>query len=184
VNTAAWSENRLSAVIVGFLEEICDEEQSPTWRPIRESVVDPPLAELLSGKGNPDKAKRIDILFWSFGMRCRVGFAVEAKLLSDQPLKSRSPAALTQAYVENGMARFVQGRYGRGSPTGSMLGYIVSGSAAHHATQIAEQIQTSRFPCKVEFAAAHQACCSSHYESSHPRSGRTAIVLHHLLLPC
>lgn len=182
LNTSQWSENRFSAVLVRFLEQICDEETLPSWRPIRESVVDGSLEDLIGGASNPDSAKRIDILMWGFGMRCAVGFAVEAKLLSDQKLRSRIPADLTKAYVERGMARFVKGDYGRGAPEGAMLGYMLSGSATHHATQISSQIAASKLPCTKTVTTAASACCPSHFESAHPRTGEGPIRLHHLLL--
>ena len=180
-----WSENRLSAALVGLLQRLHDQEETAVWFPMREYALDAPLEDIISGAASPDAAKRIDIMIRCFGMRSRVGFAIEAKVLSDQNIKSRTPAALTQAYVEQGMDRFVSGRYGEGAPAGAMVGYILSGSHPTHASDIKAQISASSLPVIQQIKPASPRCCPSHYSSIHSRGrSRRRIELHHLLLHC
>jgi hypothetical protein len=183
-DTGAWSENRISAVLLGFLHQVCDEEDAPAWFPMRECTVDPPLDELISGAANPNTAKRIDLGLRCFGMKSSTLFGLEAKLLSDAPLRGRSPATLTQAYVEEGMVRFVSGVYGAGAPAGCMLAYLVSGTPRQHLNGVSRQIVASRLPCTRALVPARTKVCQHHYASTHPRMHRGEVVLHHLFLIC
>ncbi len=126
---------------------------------------------------------RIDIRF-IHGYDESVYFAFECKRLNVPG--NRGCKSLAREYVEEGMARFVIGKYAAGLKQGGMIGFVMNGDSTAATAKVDEAIRTrTRLLLMVPgtglttsslFPAEHAV-----RETKHPR--RTpALALHHVFL--
>jgi len=97
--------------------------------------------EIREGKINPNKAKRFDLHFTHFQIKPRIKFGVEAKLLAEQSIPSKSATSLINEYVKDaGMGKFINKIY---ENDGFMLGYIINGKTDIIVSKINLKISTT-----------------------------------------
>jgi hypothetical protein len=110
-------------------------------------------------------------------------FAIEAKVLVSRLVGNYAPGRTVGDYVSKGMNRFVDEEYGMGLPAGAMIGYILSGTPAELAASINKQIMELPLRCTAPLTVrAAESSNRPRYESEHPRSSATIILIHHLFI--
>jgi len=167
-------ENDFTAVLIGHMLQVRRERDLP-FLPQPEQVEF--SADVLAGRARPNRAPRIDIAVWWDRLAEGAYFTIECKRLA--------PGDLIAEYVEEGMIRFVSQRYASAVRAAAMAGYVIHGDPE----QLWQQVNL-RVTRTVSLGSAHLlgprspiANLATVYESRHPRSGSTpVIVLTHLFL--
>src|SRR5690606_29019087 len=118
------------------------------------------------------------------GMPRAVYYGVEAKVLTTRTVGARRPGASVQAYVEEGVRRFVDGdqNYSSGLPMASMVGFVLSGPVSKLVVDIQAAVSSAGLGC-TQPLVVQQGIVEhvEHYQSIHNRvSG--SIELDHLFL--
>jgi hypothetical protein len=120
---------------------------------------------------------RVDIRF-SCGHDDDVYLAFECKRLRISRKKHLDSG--TTQYVENGMMRFIVGKYSKGLPDGGMVAYVMDGNvsaaidAVGNAIESSKQIAAMSRPTKSRYLPA----APSVQESVHRIEGRELILQH------
>ena len=129
-------------------------------------------AAVMSGAESVKSARRPDLRF-DVGA---TGRSVECKRLG--PVGGRP-----RAYVYDGLARFVVGRYGHGEPVGYMVGYVQAGEIPDLVVRINDQVAGHpKMGPDQELSPLQDYESSSWSRSSHPRASDMSIRIDHLLV--
>jgi len=134
---ADWEERQYSWAVHRHLENLCLEQNlsfSPRYD-LHELTEDDFAAGV-----SPKTAALLDLCIRWHQHIPEVRFAIEAKILVVKTRGSYYPGGCRNEYVNKGMKRFFEGRYGQGMPSGAMLGYILDGTAAEVVPKISAQI--------------------------------------------
>ncbi len=101
-------------------------------------------------------------------------FGAECKLLDEGEEK------YVEYYVDKGIMRYLEGKYGRNTSAGSMIGYVRTGDAKNVANKVAAKVQTLPGAPKMMRSRPLDTFDNLH-ESSHKRIlGVTPFQLYHL----
>ena len=138
--------------------------------------------ELAQGTG--DLPGRIDLRL-IHGYREEVYFALECKRLNVVANGKRS--SLAGEYVEEGMARFVTGKYAGGLDKGGMLGYVMDGRLDVAIQAVRTAIEARRDKLKMDGKAtlAPSSLRPGHKqvrETRHRQNGKP-FTIHHVFVP-
>ena len=128
------------------------------------------------------EAPTVDLALYRNAAEGDVHLSIEAKVLVEQPLRSWERSKQAQRYVQEGMRKFVDGRYARGASMGVMLGYVRIGIPRNLVKDINRWVGQDNLPCQqpLQPCPTSRRCMSDHYVSLHPRAGER-FTLHHLL---
>jgi len=174
----AWGlEPRITAVFRDALIEAYDVAGRKWFITLEDPITDPTFGTELG---------RNDLRIYPQN-HCRqtVFFVVECKRLrvtSDSGFKH-----LADKYVEDGMQRFVDGRYACSLPYGGMLGYVMDNRLDDAFAKVQEEIEAQRTKLKIETEHSLRTPSSTlpdyrwSADSVHERVG-DKLCLHHLLV--
>ena len=129
---------------------------------------------------------RKDIVFFPSTLTKRIYFCLEAKRLN--ALVSGVRRSLADAYVKEGMQRFVDGKYSRFIRHGGMLGYVLDGQVARAIKNVETNIQTHARELGMTLPGRFLPSSvrpddPSAKETHHRRSHETALFrIHHLFM--
>jgi hypothetical protein len=160
------SEDEITEEIFKELVYVYHESSVPrTLIPVNQKI-DTTLAK---NRGRPPT---IDFCFRDRWVK-EVFFGFECKLLAE------GNGRLYQEYIDNGLCRYLQGKYCSIGSAGSMIGYIKSGNIA---------IVIHDVKCRVDQKKAVNAMAAApsigsfkeHYVSMHIRDGLSQFRVHHL----
>jgi hypothetical protein len=125
-------------------------------------------------------AGKIDLLI-SCGLGAEVYFAIEAKRLRVRSSQGNLVAG-NNKYVNDGMMRFVAGKYAPFMKTGAMLGYVYDGETGKARSGVGKYIQSKAKELKLmspmELARSPILPNQSIDETHHDLSARTFIIYH------
>ena len=103
-------------------------------------------------------------------------FGFECKLLAEGDNR------LCKEYIDNGLCRYLQGKYCAGGSAGSMIGYINSGSIIAVVQNVKIRVDKEKALRPMTLASAIYAF-KEHYVSMHEREkGLSSFIVHHLFL--
>jgi hypothetical protein len=119
------------------------------------------------------------------GYREKVYFAFECKRLNVVADGKRS--SLAGEYVDEGMARFVTGKYAAGLDKGGMLGYVMDGQIDDAITAVTKAVESRRSKLKMEAKATLSTSSlrpkkSQVKETRHLQDGKP-FAIHHVFVP-
>ena len=134
-----------------------------------------PTDEMFEGSDDPDRSPRIDIAILSWTHASDDAYlTIECKLLDLRRLPRR--------YVEKGIDRFVQGRYGVKTRIGAMIGYVLEGTPDEVVRIINSRIENILDSGHKLIPIDPIGWLETVYSSKHHRtSAPTPIFLTHLL---
>ena len=128
---------------------------------------------------------RIDLRF-SHGYREKVYFAVECKRLNVMSAGKRR--SLAMAYVEEGMMRFITGKYARSLDKGAMLGYVMDARVADAVEAVRHAVEPRR--CQLQMPQ-RGSLVSSRFRSKAATVKETnhdvdemAFLIYHIFVSC
>jgi hypothetical protein len=132
-------------------------------------------------EGDPDPLGYLDIAVEFFIRNDQLCLAIECKRLN-VARETGPPETLARKYVEEGMMRFVSGRYSAELPLGGMIGYVMDGDpgAAHAA--IHREIERAAVMLRCESPYIVVLHHPVYFSTDHARP-LVPIQLRHLLLP-
>ena len=101
-------------------------------------------------------------------------FGAECKILEEKNNK------LYNLYIEEGVGRYLSGKYGENCSAGSMIGYVKIGNTAEIINEVKVRVNT--LPDSSEMRQADSiGKFTEHYKSVHERKvGRSPFHIHHL----
>lgn len=138
------------------------------------SVLDVDLAE---EKG------RIDIRL-SHGYRHNVYFAIECKRLNVFSKGKRR--SLAGEYVDEGMTRFVTGKYAKDLDKGAMVGYVMDGKLGDAIKSVQVSIEGRRSELRMTRGATLMPSTIrpklQQVKQTEHKQGKTALLIHHIFL--
>ncbi len=126
---------------------------------------------------------RIDLRFL-FEILEHVYFALECKRLN--VVRDGKRASLAGKYVSEGMMRFVEGKYGRRSKQGGMLGYVMAGDRAFAIAAVDDRVRSEHVALRqvggkgLERSSLFPS--NEGLKGTRHRLGKRCLVLHHLFL--
>jgi hypothetical protein len=175
-----WDERLYSWCVLLHMERLCRHENLP-YSP----RYDHPMIsdeDIEKGK-SPKAAPLLDLLVrWNKDV-AEIYFGIEAKILVGKKVGSHKPWDTVNEYIEEGMRRYVDGKYARELPTAAMLGYVLSGECSEIVARINDQIDTLKFPCTKKLAEHTDTLApDGNYESAHPRTDLANIRVLHLFV--
>jgi len=143
--------------------------------------IDPEPLELDMDSGT--QVGRIDLRF-SHGHREEVYFAFECKRLNvvDRAGKRRS---LAFEYVDEGMMRFVEGKYAKGLDKGGMLGYVMNGAVPSATEAVGRAVVRRRTElrlCTADLERSSIRQDDARIRETHHELDSGPFVIHHLFL--
>ena len=126
---------------------------------------------------------RIDIRF-SHGYREDVYFAIECKRLN--VCRGRRRVFLADEYVNEGMMRFVSGKYAAGLDKGGMLGYVMDGRLDDAISSVTMAIESRKqmLAMAANSTLKKSLTCPQNrrvHETNH-KSSSCQILLHHMFV--
>jgi hypothetical protein len=132
---------------------------------------------------------RNDIRFYlaspTANLRQTIFFTIECKRLN---VKRKSGfVALAREYVDDGIRRFVDGKYSEGLPCGGIVGYVMDSRMKNALASVTKEIEANSLVLKMSTVAMRcPACAVGGYkwsiETTHHRADGE-FILHHILLP-
>ena len=129
-------------------------------------------------------AGRIDIRF-VHGYRERVYFALECKRLSVVRTTGRRES-LAGDYIDDGMMRFVEGKYGANLDKGGMLGYVMDGNVPNAQNSVKAAIMSRKATlCMDEPGNLQRSSVlpgDNRVKETRHRLGSVDFVMHHVFL--
>lgn len=136
-----------------------------------------------------DDEGRIDITFLPIIPREDIYFALECKRLNVRQRDGKIRPCHAE-YVQNGMMRFIAGRYGAAVHAGGMLGYVLDGQVGQAIAGVAANVQQHH--ATLEMDAPGELSASSlrpkddnARETRHRSSVRSYdFCIHHLFVAC
>lgn len=140
-----------------------------------------------SSETDPDTGEetgRLDLRFLR-GWREDVYFAIECKRLNVMNTKG-SRSSLAGPYVEEGMMRFVSGKYARGLDKGGMLGYVMDGQVGD-AIKFVDRAVRRRRPAlfmrgRDGLSTSSVRECDTHVKETRHELSSREFVIHHLFV--
>lgn len=156
-----WYENDFSELIREYINEsqfkiVCETERKLF-----------PKTDILE-KGYGDRLARIDFYFSkNWKNIARFECYMEAKRLKEKDAK------LKRAYIDEGMQRYISGKY----PLGCMLGYLLEGKEKETVIGINSLLEKDKRNTEI-LSPKQQKVFTSIYQSMHPQIG----ILKHLIL--
>jgi len=127
---------------------------------------------------------RIDMRM-SRGWREEVYFAFECKRLN--VLRKGARQSLAGEYADEGMARFVSGKYAGGLDAGGMLGYVMDGDLKSAMAAVKEAIEERRTELCMDsggtLATSSVRPRNTRVKETSHRQARTPFLIHHVFLP-
>lgn len=176
-------ENQYTAQLVGYMELNRPQFERITrnvWHIEREHQHDPD--DVILGNTNPNEAKRIDIVVYSWKPgKSKFRYALEAKRIAE------NDNDLIEYYITKGLLdRFLnhQKNYSNNDPYGGMIGFVIQGSHSSIVTYLNNEIN-SHPTIKNEILTPAKPILgfSSIYESTHtgPITG-TPLRITHLMM--
>ena len=145
--------------------------------------IDIQMVELEPADGN--ETGRMDITFRPLIPREDIYFCLEGKLLN--VTKNARRRSLASEYVNQGMMRFISGKYAKAVHHGGMAGYIIDGDTSYAITRVSASIK--RHCAALGMEPAHGLTTSSFLgenrnvrETNHLRKGEKFLI-HHVFLP-
>ena len=122
--------------------------------------------------GKKGKTPTIDFCFRTWDSNSY--FGVECKLLKE------NNSELYKLYVDEGVNRYLSGRYSEKCSAGSMVGYIIIGNTAEIINKV--KIRVDKLPNISTMKKSEPInCFNEHYKSVHERdAGNTPFHIHHL----
>ena len=173
-----WKENTFSAVLTSHLKKQRQDFARQTRQHLhigREVYNDDEL--ISSGKADPDKATRIDIVIYTWRADYEeVRFPFECKLLDSDA------SHLIRLYIKKGLIdRYLTEKdYARGTTWGGMIGFILKGEHAEIVYKLNSQIDRQLNP--LHHLSPHQPIdqFDAIYTSKHPSKvqGEPLIITH------
>jgi hypothetical protein len=165
--TIAMNEDEITEEI--FKEVICgwrESSVSTSLIPINQKI-DRELAL------NEGRLPSIDFCFRDRFIR-EVFFGFECKILGE------GDSNLSREYINNGLCRYLEGKYCSRGSTGSMIGYVRFGKISLVIQEIKRRVDKESAICAMNLATPLRAL-GEHYTSVHKRQrGLSEIVIHHL----
>jgi hypothetical protein len=120
----SWKETKFSAVLAGHMQKIRTEQKIPL-------KIDPEAIlynqGIFDGTIDPATAPRIDIKISGGWFIEDQYYGIEAKIVVENNFRTRNSTQLTKDYIENGIKRFIDGKYSSGMDNGCMVGYVIEG---------------------------------------------------------
>lgn len=126
---------------------------------------------------------RIDLRF-CHGFREDVYFAFECKRLNVVDRAGRRRTLATK-YVQDGMMRFVEGKYAKGLDKGGMLGYVMDGDVPAAVDAVANSIIRQRADLKIKDGGLEPSSirpADARVRETRHSLHRRRFVLHHLFV--
>lgn len=119
------------------------------------------------------------------GWREDVYFAFECKRLN--VLSNGARSSLAGEYADDGMARFVSGKYARGLDSGGMLGYVMDGDLKSAMAAVKKAIEARRTALCMDSdgtlaGSSVRPRNTRVKETSHRQAGKPFLI-HHVFLP-
>jgi hypothetical protein len=144
------------------------------WRKVPELSVFPPIHEK-SDKTQAKKMGRPPTIDFCFrGWEKTLYFGAECKILKEGNSKSIT------GYIEDGMERYISGKYAQKCSTGAMIGYIFSDTIDEIVKEINEKLNELYKGSTIRIAEP-LGTFKEHHESDHERtSGVSPFLIHHL----
>lgn len=138
--------------------------------------------DVRAGRVKAKEAPKVDLALYRNAAEGDVHLSIEAKVLVEQPLRSWERGKQARHYVQEGMRKFVDGRYARGVSMGVMLGYVRIGVPRNLVEDINRWVSQDNLPCEqpLQPCPTSRRCMPDHYLSLHRRLG-VLFTLHHLL---
>jgi hypothetical protein len=128
---------------------------------------------------------RIDIRL-THGYRENVYFALECKRLNVVAADGRR-SSLAGEYVEQGMDRFVTGKYAGGLDKGGMLGYVMDGQIDDAIAAVTKAIEARRTQLKMDKAATLSPSSlrpgKNQVKETHHHQKDKPFTIHHVFVP-
>lgn len=170
-------EEPITALFADALEEAYARKDLPWFVSTEVPVTDAESGEQLG---------RNDLRFYHRGIVSqKIFFTVECKRLHVTTDSGFRP--LDKEYVEEGLARFVAGKYAMGLPCGGMLGYVLDNKVEVAFGRVIERITGNQTLLKIKLAksikrpSALLPDCSHSADTVHDRNPNSFTV-HHLLV--
>ena len=133
--------------------------------------------------GSARQVGRIDLRF-SHGYREDVYFAFECKRLNVVNRAGRR-RSLAPEYVQDGMMRFVEGKYARGLDQGGMLGYVMDGAVLSAVQAVGKAVADLRRELRMSSGSLERSSLKSddpRVKETQHQLERGRFVIHHLFL--
>lgn len=163
VHRPDWKEDTFTLNFKPIIEELCVDANLPIQVLYQEPQLTP---SLFNGTDNPNKAKRMDLVFSQFARPQNIKYGIEAKIVTSVNVGSRNAKRLCNEYIVSGMDRFINGNY---NMPGSMVGYLVGGNTEDTVKLINECLcQTNRSPeiIKERYTLEKHSDCYLSYHNS------------------
>ena len=165
-----WEEDTFTANFYTILESLCAEDETPFNIDYQQHQL---TSNILSGATRAQTAKKIDIVFSTFGSN-KLSYGIEAKILAENNYLNRNAQHLNREYIISGIDRFTNNDY---NISGCMVGYVMNGNADNVANKINEIFKKEKRVKEClqgKFEIENYEFC---YVSKHRN-----FILHHLLL--
>ncbi len=168
------TEVEFTTVLIGQMREVRRVRNLP-FMPCSEQFEYSP--EMFAGTAAPNRAPRIDISVWWDRLAENAYYTIECKRLA--------PGDLAKKYVNEGLIRFVSGKYAGATPAAAMIGYAITHAPEVLLDQVNEHVQQhpelTDSDLLVPTAPIH--ALTTVYESRHQRHApHVAIRVTHLFL--
>ncbi len=176
----SWEERHYSWALCRHLRHIC-RKRNLSFSPQYDDDIlsDAEFAEGMS----PKSAPKLDIAVRWHHLIPEIYFGVEAKILVTTTVRSYTRSKTVIGYVDDGMVRYVAGKYAAELPTGSMIGYVLDGDTTDLVDRINGRIKNLPLPCEEPLAMHSETTRAlPRYCSNHPRGGTNPICLHHFFV--
>lgn len=178
--SAGWRETSYTWALKGHLWKLAGRSPIPVFVEYDGAVLSD---EDFAAGVSPDRALKIDLVLHLLHQpEPTVYFGVEAKILVIDGVASYTAASTVSDYVDEGIQRYVDGRYARMLPAAAMIGYVLTGATKDLVLRINERIRSRPVPCDVELAPHAGPVLPDHHASVHPRVQGGPIRLHHALI--
>ena len=168
-------ETSCSAGLIGHLVRKIDAGKAQALQPRVILEVGAWTQEHLNGEADPSRVPRPDVVMW-LGLQGEARMNIECKRLL-------SGSASPRQYVEDGMCRFLNGRYPVDQGVGTMVGFLLDRTPLTAADQISAAILVAVGRDEPLQEDTPLETLDSIYRSLHASDGEGAVVeLVHLLL--
>jgi len=175
-----WRERHYSLALFFNLIRLCESRDLPFVPMDERSQLS---EEDFKAGSDPKKAPQIDLALYWHNLDRAVFFGVEAKVVVMTAVNKYTHSATIRGYVDDGMKRYVDGRYAANLKTGAMVSYVLSGKPSELVPKINDRINILPLPCtQLLIPCPIPAAPKDRYESKHPRERMPEIRLCHIFV--
>lgn len=176
---AVTDEERITGLFRKFLKQKVRHSQTHNWIVLPESGVEDHEGRIIGYTDLPVMHRKSPDTDSAFVFECK-------RLNVTYPSGKYEDNA--DQYTDEGMTRFLTGKYSPGLHEGGMLGYVMDCDTSKARTQVVNMIESRREKLRLVVGSGYLPCVllgnrEPHGETCHKLEGGRDFVIYHLLVP-